>query len=1021
MLHTTAVNQHQEENKKKDNNDRFLCPNEQETGIFVTHSPTKTLNENNISNMLLNIHNNFYTTFFYLCLLIMLNTPTCLTTLPPPAPATLNNIDDVAKPSTVPVLLTPPPPATAYECGSLDLRNNCNNFYKLKNCTVITGFLIIAQIPHRNAKCDFSQYQFANLREITDFLIINEVRNMSSIKNMFPNLAVIRGQQLLVNYALIVTSVQDLEKIEFRSLIAIQRGHVLVDANPKLCSTEKINWTRLTLKPGQNSIFLDKKAQCPLETKCNGCKRDSCWSNDVCQKIENDSVLSIMQDTSKCHELCLGGCYDSTDRGCVVCKGYTDHGTCVKECPFNKYASKHYLRCYTREECVIKKKQLIFRNNCVDSCPSGYKLNNATRECDSCGGINNCLKVYNVEDVMYITNIMDSDRLRGFEIINATVMVNINEFIDQKELKENLKDVREIMGHLKIYRSPYLTSLDFFENLEKIHGLVLENQHYSLIIYNNKNLTELWHVKEGLELLHGGMYIQANDKLCNRRIRDFREKVKHDNSLDTVQPSDQEVLCSPAKLNLYVEVLNHRSIKFLWPKVQTLDEVEIIYRPVDDKELITEKSELDTNVCQRIDWRRELKFTHELEDNSTHYFYIVKDLLSHTRYAGLVKTFSGEYNAQEARSEVKYATTLIDIPTAPIITLRAKTYDSLHLTYSPEDHSQVIDYYVLEVFNIPDNKELLDTRDYCDEPVLIYKDHALEDYEDCCSRREEERKDELFLSQLRQEFSCSLDHPQYCKKNYQEFNDSQKHKPILSKRFEAWETNYTVRSLERFHLYVVQVKACNHAGCSSFSLLTTRTNYSSAADQVYDFTACKMPYSNDYRVHFSEPQIPNGYITSYALHFRYHNPNYLQNNTLDHNDVICITRLEHERNHYLYKTQSNFTFNQAAIRISSLGHHSLTKWFNITTCPTTKLAGRGSQGWNIFFVFFLVGALGTLLWVGYKRRYWRKIPQLRRYLQWHWRYLRPESVSEDRQILVDGFETVRFHNSPDEDKKYLVH
>lgn len=436
--------------------------------------------------------------------------------------------------------------------------------------------------------------------------------------------------------------------------------------------------------------------------------------------------------------------------------------------------------------------------------------------------------------------------------------------------------------------------------------------------------------------------------------------------------------------------------------------------------MITEKSELDTDVCKRIDWRRDLKFAHELEYNSTHYFYTIKNLQSHTRYAGLVKTFNGKDDAQEARSEIKYETTNFDIPTQPIINLKSKTYDSLNIEFSPVDYTQVVDYYNLEVYSIPDNKKLLDSRDYCDEPFPLFKDHGLEDYEDCCSRREEERKDEMFLSQLKKDFSCSLDQPEYCKQNYHEFNDSSETKAILVKRFEAWQTNYTIRSLERFHLYVLQLQACNHAGCSSFSLLSTRTNYSTGADQIYDFSACKMPNTNDYKVKFSEPKIPNGYINSYTLHFRYQELNPSQNN-LEPNAVICITRLEHERNNFLYKWHSNYNFNQAAVRVNSLGHHSLTNWYNITSCTTTKLAGRSPQGWNIFFICFLIGAFGTLLWVGYKRRIWRKIPQLRRYLQWHWRYLRPESLSEDRQILVDGFETVRFHNSPDEDKKYLVH
>ena len=463
-------------------------------------------------------------------------------------------------------------------------------------------------------------------------------------------------------------------------------------------------------------------------------------------------------------------------------------------------------------------------------------------------------------------------------------------------------------------------------------------------------------------------------------------------------------------------------MEFTWPKEQTSAEVEIIYRPLNDNEVITEHSELDTDVCKRINWRRELKFPHELNDNATHYSYTVNNLEPHTRYAGLVKTFNGEDIAQEARSEVKYATTLYDIPLPPKILIKSKSYDSLHIEFSPAltpPDNQVVDYYILQVYSLPDNKQQLDSRDYCDEPILNYKD-IHEDYEDCCTRREEEHKDQLFLQQLKKDFSCSLDHQEYCHVNNKKTNVTKLPAAVSSKRFEAWETNYTIRSLERFHLYVLQIQACNHAGCSSHTMVTTRTNYSTAADKVYDFTACKMPHSYDYRVHFSEPQLPNGFITSYALHFRYITSN---NATPKHNELLCITRLEHELNNFVYIARFNYTFNEAAVRVHSLGKHTFIGWFNITTCPTTKLAGRG-QGWNIFLVFFLIGAGGTVIWICYKRRYWRKIPQLRRYLPLHldWRYLTPETDrAEDRQILVDGFESVRFHNSPDEDMKYLVH
>lgn len=94
----------------------------------------------------------------------------------------------------------------------MDIRNNCEEFEHLENCTVITGYLIIVLLPS-NGTCDYSPYRFPKLREITDFLLLYEVKYLTSIKDMFPNLTVIRGLKLFVNYALGITRMDDLQTV----------------------------------------------------------------------------------------------------------------------------------------------------------------------------------------------------------------------------------------------------------------------------------------------------------------------------------------------------------------------------------------------------------------------------------------------------------------------------------------------------------------------------------------------------------------------------------------------------------------------------------------------------------------------------------------------------------------------------------------------------------------------------------------------------------------------------------------
>lgn len=437
-----------------------------------------------------------------------------------------------------------------------------------------------------------------------------------------------------------------------------------------------------------------------------------------------------------------------------------------------------------------------------------------------------------------------------------------------------------------------------------------------------------------------------------------------------------------------------------------------------------EQSELDTNICERVYWQRHIKLATEIPQNATHYTYTIATLEPHTKYACLVKTF-GEEDKHEARSEMKFVNTLVDIPPPPIIEVTKKTFNSLTIQLHYKNREdQLIDFYNLEIFEINENKHTVDQRDYCQDQMQFHPDYSNVDYDECCSRRLEEAEDDDFKRQLQKEFTCTLDNREYCRDDN---SDNQQTNALLTKRLEHSETNFTINSLERYQLYAIQVQACNHAGCGSFSILNERTNYSLAADKIYDLTACKMSYNNEYRVHFKEPEHPNGLITSYDLHFRYFE---VSSTEQYRGHVHCLTRLEHERNNFLYVGYLNSTYNQVAVKVESFGHHTFTDYVGITTCTgvpamaKTKLAGPSTHGWNVFFIFFSLGAGGTVLWVCYKRKFWRKLPELRRYLPLNvnWNVLRPESANdEDRQILVDEFETVRFHNSTEEDMKYLVH
>lgn len=72
-------------------------------------------------------------------------------------------------------------------------------------------------------------------------------------------------------------------------------------------------------------------------------------------------------------------------------------------------------------------------------------------------------------------------------------------------LERNLGDIEEIEGELKIFRSPAITSLQFFRSLRVINSTGADK--YSFKIMANENLQRLWNFNEKkyLRLVRGNM------------------------------------------------------------------------------------------------------------------------------------------------------------------------------------------------------------------------------------------------------------------------------------------------------------------------------------------------------------------------------------------------------------------------------------------------------------------------------------------------------------------------------------
>lgn len=132
------------------------------------------------------------------------------------------------------------------------------------------------------------------------------------------------------------------------------------------------------------------------------------------------------------------------------------------------------------------------------------------------------------------------------------------------ELEENLGAIREIDGYLKIYRSSSITSLKFLKSLQVIHGYVLENEQFALVVYENTNLQQLFEFdgeRSELKIERGGMMFHYNQKLCSNEIRKLQLNTDYNKSLDYIskESNGYKHSCDMETIRIDYTVNQHRA------------------------------------------------------------------------------------------------------------------------------------------------------------------------------------------------------------------------------------------------------------------------------------------------------------------------------------------------------------------------------------------------------------------------------------------------------------------------------
>lgn len=80
---------------------------------------------------------------------------------------------------------------------------------------------------------------------------------LRSLKRMFPNLRVIGGQELIMNYALVIYQNTHLVEVGLPKLTTIINGGVRIMDNTQLCYSRYIDWGTMLIGPA-NDILIDQ-------------------------------------------------------------------------------------------------------------------------------------------------------------------------------------------------------------------------------------------------------------------------------------------------------------------------------------------------------------------------------------------------------------------------------------------------------------------------------------------------------------------------------------------------------------------------------------------------------------------------------------------------------------------------------------------------------------------------------------------------------------------------------------------
>uniref|UniRef100_A0A1B6KAQ3 Tyrosine-protein kinase receptor n=1 Tax=Graphocephala atropunctata TaxID=36148 RepID=A0A1B6KAQ3_9HEMI len=653
-------------------------------------------------------------------------------------------------------------------CQSIDIRNSVDQFSQLQGCQVIEGFLQIVLIDKADPN-EYDNLTFPDLQEVTSYVLLYRVNGLRSLGKLFPNLSVIRGNELFYDYALVIFEMLHLQELGLTSLTDILRGGVYFVKNPMLCYIDTIAWNLIAKQAPkeleaeethfirlQNNKRKNECPICPKDCPLMAATQDNhlCWGPQHCQKVCPSSCGNRACDSTGacCADNCLGGCQVNNATNCFACRGVLLEGRCIDSCPaaMYKYLNR---RCVTEEEChaLPKPRQVSTTSSepdpmpdhpwkpfqkdweCIHTCPAGYlETNNSGRyNCKLCE-VDKCRKECSGGNV---DSIAVAQRLRDCTYIKGSLEIQIRGGINVvKELEESLNKIEEINGYLKIVRSFPLMSLNFLKKLKIIHGNDLESGKYSLVVLDNQNLLELWDWEtkgKDFQIKRGRLFFHFNPKLCVDKITELKElaHLPDFTDLEVAQNSNgDKVACNVKELEVTVYKRTAKAVLIRWKQFTHYDSRTllgyVIYSIEAPYENVTMYDGRD--ACGGDGWRVDDIAPPDptdkvASDEDTWMEAILTHLRPYTQYAFYIKTYTIATEKVGAQSKIKYFRTYPDTPTVPRA-LKAYSNSSSELIIhwiSPIIPNGNVTHYIVRGTWEQEDQKFLEQRNYCTEPLSL--------------------------------------------------------------------------------------------------------------------------------------------------------------------------------------------------------------------------------------------------------------------------------------------------------------